>query len=332
MNDKPQISIIVPVYNTEKYLHRCIDSILAQTFTNFELLLIDDGSKDSSGAICDEYANKDIRIRVFHKPNGGVSSARNMGIENTEGDWITFVDSDDCVDEKWLENYDLDSDADVQIQGMKFVRGNEILKQIELPSIFYTQLDWFDLFYKLNLSERRLLFHYPFTKLYRQSIINKFSLRFQDNIQLAEDLLFNLNYYLCCMKIELVSYVSYNYLIGNSVLTNLQYDSETLMQWNESFYPVIAKIGEINQKASDYLLSLRMTAVLNAAFRHKVVDLNSKIMALKYYEEYRTVGMDNFLQIPYKIVSLIRKLPILLQVYLLCFVFFMLRPFRRSKY
>lgn len=92
------ISVIVPVYNAEKYLRRCVDSILSQTYTNFELLLIDDGSKDASGIICDEYASKDYRVRVFHKPNGGVSSARNFGIDNARGEWISFVDADD-----WLE-------------------------------------------------------------------------------------------------------------------------------------------------------------------------------------------------------------------------------------
>ena len=91
------ISIIVPVYNAEKYLHRCVDSILAQTFTDFELLLINDGSKDNSGKICDEYAAKDPRVRVFHKENGGVSSARNMGLDNAKGEWVTFVDSDDWL-------------------------------------------------------------------------------------------------------------------------------------------------------------------------------------------------------------------------------------------
>lgn len=78
----PKISVIVPVYNVEQYLPRCIDSILSQTFTDFELLLIDDGSTDKSGMICDEYAKKDNRIRVFHKKNGGVSSARNVGLDN----------------------------------------------------------------------------------------------------------------------------------------------------------------------------------------------------------------------------------------------------------
>ena len=102
MNENPKITVIVPVYNTEKYLRRCVDSILAQTFTDFELLLVNDGSTDGSGAICDEYAQKDSRVRVFHKENGGVSSARNIGIDNAQGDWITFIDSDDRIEQRHL--------------------------------------------------------------------------------------------------------------------------------------------------------------------------------------------------------------------------------------
>lgn len=97
MNNNPKISIIVPVYNVEQYLTRCIDSILNQSFADFELLLIDDGSRDKSGAICDEYAAKDSRIRVFHKENGGVSSARNIGLEKARGEWLAFIDGDDEI-------------------------------------------------------------------------------------------------------------------------------------------------------------------------------------------------------------------------------------------
>ena len=103
--NNPKISVIVPVYNAEKYLQRCIDSILNQTFPNFELLLIDDGSKDQSGEICDEYAKKDSRVKVFHKENGGVSSARNVGIDNAVGEYICFCDSDDWVEKTWLLSF-----------------------------------------------------------------------------------------------------------------------------------------------------------------------------------------------------------------------------------
>lgn len=97
MQDKPQLSIIIPVYNVEKYIRECLDSIRNQSFTDFEVLLIDDGSSDGSGRICDEYVELDSRFKVFHKKNEGVSSARNMGLDNAKGDWIHFIDSDDYL-------------------------------------------------------------------------------------------------------------------------------------------------------------------------------------------------------------------------------------------
>ncbi|SMC40372.1 Glycosyltransferase involved in cell wall bisynthesis [Oscillospiraceae bacterium] len=103
MEAKPLISIVVPVYNVEKYLRECVDSILAQTYHNFELLLVDDGATDSSGEICNEYAESDPRIQVFHKENGGLSDARNYGIDRIKGDYITFIDSDDFVGKEYLD-------------------------------------------------------------------------------------------------------------------------------------------------------------------------------------------------------------------------------------
>lgn len=100
----PLLSIIVPIYNTATFLNRCIDSILTQKYTHFELILIDDGSKDQSGKICDEYAQKDSRIVVIHKPNGGQSSARNAGLNIAKGDYITFVDSDDYISMDCYQN------------------------------------------------------------------------------------------------------------------------------------------------------------------------------------------------------------------------------------
>ena len=100
---RPEISIIVPVYKVEKYLNECIDSILAQTFTDFELILVDDGSPDNCPALCDAAAAKDSRIRVVHKPNGGVSTARNAGLDAVRGNWISFIDPDDSVDKTFLE-------------------------------------------------------------------------------------------------------------------------------------------------------------------------------------------------------------------------------------
>ena len=101
------ISVIVPVYKVEKYIHRCVDSILAQTFADFELILVDDGSPDNCGAICDEYAKKDSRVVVIHQENGGLSAARNAGIDwafaNSDSEWLTFIDSDDWIHPEYLQ-------------------------------------------------------------------------------------------------------------------------------------------------------------------------------------------------------------------------------------
>lgn len=94
----PELSVIVPVYNAEKYLHKCVDSILNQTYRDFELLLVDDGSPDQCGTICDAYATQDPRVKVIHKPNGGVSEARNVGLDQAKGNYISFIDPDDWVE------------------------------------------------------------------------------------------------------------------------------------------------------------------------------------------------------------------------------------------
>ena len=99
----PEISVIVPVYKVEKYLNECIDSILAQTFTDFEVILVDDGSPDNCPAMCDAAAQRDERVRVIHKANGGVSTARNAGLAAARGNWVGFVDSDDVIDKTYLE-------------------------------------------------------------------------------------------------------------------------------------------------------------------------------------------------------------------------------------
>ncbi len=101
----PLISVIMPVYNAESTLRRAVDSILRQTFTDFELILVNDGSKDSSLSICKEYAQANKNIKVIDKPNGGASSARNAALDVVLGEWITFCDSDDFVDPDWLENF-----------------------------------------------------------------------------------------------------------------------------------------------------------------------------------------------------------------------------------
>lgn len=131
--EKQLISIIVPIYNVENYLRQCLDSVLGQTFKNFEVLLVNDGSSDSSGDICREYVEKDSRFHYFEKENGGLSDARNYGIERAQGEYLTFIDSDDFVNEKHLENLFLASrltNADITIGGFsRFENGTFWLYQ-----------------------------------------------------------------------------------------------------------------------------------------------------------------------------------------------------------
>lgn len=143
--NNPKISVIVPVYNTEKYLQHCIDSILAQTFTDFELLLIDDGSKDGSGVICDKYAAKDKRVKVFHKENGGVSSARNMGLDNAKGEWLIFLDSDDFWSD--IDILDVLINSANKIDDVDIVRGefkiyNQNSGMLKTPNISKKKLNY----------------------------------------------------------------------------------------------------------------------------------------------------------------------------------------------
>ncbi|WP_407856661.1 glycosyltransferase family 2 protein [Enterococcus hailinensis] len=123
-----EISIIVPVYKVEKYLEKCVDSILAQTFTDFELILVDDGSPDNSGTICDEYAKKDPRVKVIHKENGGLSSARNAGINIAKGKYLGFIDSDDYI-----------ADDMYEILYKNIVKYNADISSIELISVYNDQ-------------------------------------------------------------------------------------------------------------------------------------------------------------------------------------------------
>lgn len=122
MNDL--ISVIVPVYNVEAYLRRCIDSILAQTYVNLEIILVDDGSTDGCGAICDEYAEKDDRIKVIHKENGGLSDARNAGLNAFTGKYVTFIDSDDWIEKEfigYLHQLIVDNNADLSVCDFNYI-------------------------------------------------------------------------------------------------------------------------------------------------------------------------------------------------------------------
>lgn len=190
--NNPQISVIVPVYNTEKWLRRCVDSILAQTFTDFELLLIDDGSTDGSPTICDEYAGKDSRVRVFHKSNEGVSSTRNLGIVNSRGKRVTFIDADDWVEPDYLENLLAGKRCDLSVCNYK-IDGSDIVWDSNINNGIQNKDDIRYLFISGQYSG------YSFIgtncKLFKSAIIARENIRFNEYISSGEDSLFVLEYF-----------------------------------------------------------------------------------------------------------------------------------------
>lgn len=202
----PKISVIVPVFNAEKYLHQCIDSILLQSYTDFELLLIDDGSTDKSGEICDEYASKDDRVRVFHKENGGVSSARNLGLDNARGEWVTFVDSDDYLLDNALDILTDDKREDLIICSYQAflsqqythsnVQNDEVLNTI--PAIKE--------YCKRNL---HTVLRSPWGKFFKRNIIDV--LRFDEGMRVGEDHLFDMEYLLRVKSCRITHNVIYAY-------------------------------------------------------------------------------------------------------------------------
>ncbi|MGL5203953.1 glycosyltransferase family 2 protein [Cetobacterium sp.] len=175
---QPEISIIVPVYKVEKYLRRCIDSILAQTFKNFELILIDDGSPDNCGKICDEYAEKDERVVVIHKENGGQSSARNLGLDTAKGKYIGFVDSDDWIEPDMYEtlyNLILKSDKDISNIGFSFISEKFSKKFSNHSEIYLNRDEAIE-----ELIKHKLYGNYFCMNLFKSSLIKNF--RFKEGI------------------------------------------------------------------------------------------------------------------------------------------------------
>lgn len=209
------ISIIVPVYNAEHTLGKCVDSILSQTYSHFELLLVDDGSKDKSGAICDTYAMKDSRVRVFHKPNGGVSSARNFAIDNiSEGEgYLTFIDSDDYVDCNYLLHLvkAFGRNIDLVVGGYQSFGASRFVQYYKAKCYEYAELN--KCFGK-HIAE--MPFTAPWGKLFRTYVIQEHHIRFDTRMKCAEDACFNKEYLCYVRGVALIPYTDYFYYSVNN--------------------------------------------------------------------------------------------------------------------
>ena len=231
----PEISIIVPVYNVENYLSRCLDSVLAQKHENWECILVDDGSTDRSGLICDEYSARDSRFISFHKPNGGASSARNFGITKARGEWIAFVDSDDSLLPGYLENLlnGTKNRAEIVLsnyggrQKKKYIMEFQYVEGNEMKEYF--------------LKNKIFALSAPYGKLYKRNIIEEHSLLFPEGIYMGEDMIFLVRYMNRVNNATLIPADEYVVSSHEGSLSTKYYSYESERECFELWYQEIRK-------------------------------------------------------------------------------------------
>ena len=211
VNQISEITIIVPVYNAEKHVRECLESIIAQTFTGWECVLVDDGSKDNSGSICDEYAQRDHRFRVIHKKNGGASSARNVGLNNINTPFFTCVDVDDRISPQFISKLLEYKDSDMAIGGCVVVsNGEKYYRKVDKVYTYLLPENADKL--NVNVSDPRIsCFYATWGKLFKTSIVRNMGIDYPENLRLGEDTVFNLRYVKNCRRITFFPDVIYKY-------------------------------------------------------------------------------------------------------------------------
>lgn len=302
----PAISVIVPVYKAEKYIHRCLDSIINQTFKDFELILVDDGSPDRSGEICDEYAKKDKRVRVIHRKNEGVSIARNIGIDVAKSELICFVDSDDWVEDIYLYEFIKNNDDNnIVFQGILY--DFEYNPSKNTPFFKYDKIS-----FPINKQEYIVKYNIlangcPVGKIFRKSILNKYNIRFNEYISTHEDHLFVWQYIQHISTITLSDKISYHYMNHNveSLSSKFHNSEEYLLVSNYLLNEIEKIINLYNIENKEYIkntyssfgLTQLFYAMLNSKstnFNYILSEVKCKLDVLnKYY--IPTCGIYNLL-------------------------------------
>ena len=248
-----KISVIVPVYNVSKYLSFCIESIINQTYKNLEIVLINDGSSDDSGKICDKYAKKDERIKVIHQKNMGVSNTRNLGIKLSSGEYLTFVDSDDVLNYKCIELLISKISENTFVMGKISLFEKEILNNNNRDKDF--ELSDNNL---IILAEMRII-NSPCCRLYNTKILKDNNILFDNNLSLGEDLLFNLEY---------MNYVNRVYILNQNLYYYRRLNNDSLSsKYNK------------NMKEIQLLLFDKFTSF----FEKKIMNIDQ----IKMFDSYR---------------------------------------------
>lgn len=292
-----KISIIIPVYNTASYLKRCLDSILAQSVIDFEVILVNDGSTDDSGMICDSYAENHDNIRVIHQGNRGVSAARNRGIEVALGGWLTFIDSDDYVKPNYLSTMIASGNrfnSDLVMTGLVKTWCDSGYVDIRSFEDLVVKKDKLDLLYENNILQRQ---KGPVVKLFKNDIIRNNHLRFDERLSRGEDALFVYNYLLYCNTISVVSGANYVYCLRSASLMSQGLASfETERYGYEKMKSIILQLIDRNNIHHPYpedFLIYWFERIINSIYsRDNNYDKKARIMFLMeldycYYKKWK---------------------------------------------
>lgn len=248
--DKSRLSIIIPVYNAEDYLDRCISSILAQEFDSYEVILVDDGSLDSSPLICDRYSSTDSRFRTIHKSNGGVSSARNAGIDLAKGEYLMFVDSDDALMSGALKRMFDGLDGEDMVLGgyVSFIDDMPGKESVPHADISYKG-DEMNAFFNDNIRKNCEMLDAPWAKMFRRKAVG--GLRFSEKLSYAEDKLFVFAFLSECISVKCVTSPVYAYYIRPGSLGSDLCSDRHLMQLRRFLPEYSAVLYRLEDKYHD---------------------------------------------------------------------------------
>lgn len=290
--EPPLISVVIPIYNIEAYLKRCVDSVLQQSYSNLEIILVDDGSKDQSSMICDEYKELDKRVRVIHKENGGLSDARNAGIEIANGSFITFIDSDDFVAIDYIEYlYGLILKYDADVSGcyhIKFNKEQEINdhKNNQEEFVFRGEEAVIDLCYQKHITNS------AWGKLYRMSYFK--SIRYPVG-RLYEDLGTTYKLFLLCNKVVFSMQAKYYYFQRDDSIMHYKFTSKNMdrILLSEKLLEEVEDISEELEKAAMARLFISCVQVLREMPLNDVKFKKEYSIVRQYILLYRKMVLFN---------------------------------------
>lgn len=310
----PTLSIIIPVYNSAKYLKACLDSIFAQDFRDYEIIAVNDGSKDNSGEILDKIALNDKRLKVYHQPNGGVSKARNIGIQHASGKFITFIDSDDRIRPGYLSNFTYDETIGIQIQGMElyFVENtsnNKVIVPARSGKCSLKEAYQEAEFLKLSRG--------PVLKLFNTSVIKDNKILFNENISFGEDAIFVKDYLLkCSSTARTISKADYLYYYYNSSesLTHIRHDPRKKFHATELDYALFCKL---EQKLGSFDDIIKQDFVRERTLE-MWEELRQSLTDRTMTSEEVCAFWSNVLSGLYKTIPKLKKLPITYRVMEIC--------------